>query len=329
MNKIFPVILLLFIATTAFADQFADQDEIVRSREIPDLSSYKLTNTNYTQIGYDAKVSFANPFSLQAEFFYINMSQSYAGTLETKLTGALTPITASAAVDYAYTAPIPLLQLNAGLLVGSGWPLPGYGNGIGMQSNFYDSSIQTNAYSQEILSKQYLRFYGGTGLQFDLASIFPGAWNHLQIRTYQELYYQYFLGATSETDVYMYDNVPDKLKNLRYYGSYYIGYEMPFFLRRIGFLYEIDLDVYRYSDSTIASGGWGSDFIWQTLGFIQTFAFDKEGNLTLDFMVQWGNYIVYRPGYDESVTLMNRQVDPNYYQFWRLRQVYLALTEKF
>jgi len=321
------VFLLFFISAEGFSDQFADEREIVHTREIRDFS-YILTNTNFSQIGYDTEVSFENPAGFQAEFFYIQTSESSLGTLETKLTGALTPITVSAALDYTYTAPIPFLQLNSGLLVGSGWPLPGYGNGIGMQSNFYESAIQSNVYSQEVLDKQYLRFYGGTGLQFDLASIFPGEWSHLQFRTYQELYYQYLLGATSDSDIYEYDNVPDKLKNLRYYGSYYIGYEMPFFLHRIGFLYETDLDVYRYSYSPVSSSGWGSDFILQTVGFIQTFFFDNEGNETLDMMVQWGNYIVYRNGYGTELTLFDREVDPDYYWFWRLHQVYLVFTMK-
>ena len=328
MKNIFLIIMLFMCSAAVFADRIADENEVVRTREIPDMSGYPLTNTNFSNIGYAAKVCYSNPFDLEADFFYIDTIKGASGTLETKLTGALTPVTASAAFDYTYTLPLPLFQLDGGLLAGSGWPLPGYGNGIGMQSNFYDNSIQTNVYSQELLTKQYLRFYAGGAIQYDLASIIPGEWNHLQFRVYQELYYQYFLGATNDNEVYEYDNVPDKLKNMRYYASYYVGYEMPFFLHRIGFMFETDLDVYHYGDSTVASGGWGSDFVYETLGFIQTFAFDKAGNVTLDFMVQWGNYIVYYPGYDEGVTLWDRQVNPNYYEFWRLRQVYLAFTVK-
>lgn len=318
--KILFAALLVLLPLAAFAD------EVLNTRTL----QTNIAETNFAKTGVQAFASFSVIPLVRATGWYEDTLAGTLGVFRQKLSAMLTPITVSASYENVWTLPLPVFEVGASVLVGTGWYLEGWGNGIGMQSNFYDPSITANVYAHENFNKEYIRFGGSLAIQADLAWVLPGPWSHLVFRSKQEVYYRYFLGSLNDTNTWMWENTPDNMKHLRWYGSWYVGYHMPLFLSRVGFIYDRDLDIRHLSDSTVASGGWGSDIFAQTTGFLFTFSFDREDRQTLDMSIIWGNEVNYKPGKGNEITLWGRQVlAPDNYDFWHLRRIAFAWNYNF
>jgi hypothetical protein len=314
-----PRIVFFILACVLPAAAYAD--ETLYTREIP-FSNLPAMETNFDRITLQAYGSFALIPEAEATGLYQDTLSGRLGILRQKLSFNLTPITVSSEFDEIWTLPADFCELGASLLVGTGWYLNGWGNGIGLQSNFYDPSISSNVYAHNAFNEDYIRFGASAAFQADLAWFIPGPWSHLQFRSFQEIYYRYFLGSQNDNNTWMWDNIPDNMKNLRYHGSYYLGYRMPLFLSRFGFLYSQDIDVAHYNESTVASGGWGSDVIMQEAGFLFTFAFDHENRQTLDLTVIWGNDINYKDNEGTTLELWYRHVySSTDYDYWHIHRI--------
>lgn len=238
----------------------------------------------------------------------------------TRLAGNFSPISVNLQMGITSTIPLPLgieVQFPFFLTVGTGWYDSFFGKGIGIASNFYDPSYKENTYSTESLTKIYLK--ASTGLRLS-GSVIPKtlAWT-----IHQTLYYRYFLGTKSDTDLWLYENQKDNLKYLRYSAGGMLTFVVPLLLRRISFFATGDWDVQHYHYSTWKNSGWGSDLPKVFIGSI--FGIGVKG-LSLDLQLAWGNTPAYQKDYGYNLILTERRIDPNIVQYWYLKKIALLFS---
>ena len=117
--------------------------------------------------------------------------------------------------------------------------------------------------------------------QFDLAAVLPGEWNHVVFRTYHVAWYRAFTGAADD-ESWLYEVDSGENRNgWNYYGNYFLGYQMPCFVDRAGFLVEEDLYLYTTPDRT----DWGDDLgRWK---FAALADFKVSDNVSTTLLVQF------------------------------------------
>lgn len=162
--------------------------------------------------------------------------------LTTNLTFNASPLSMNAVAEAVLT-PIALAQIKAGAQGGSGWNIPGLGNGLAVNHRRTDGARSFNDRTGSPFEGLVWKVYGGGILQFDLAAVLPGDWNHLLFQIYQEVNYRANTAA-APGQLWEYEAEGGLLRNgLNYYASYVIGYQMPAsrFLNLIGFMGEMEL----------------------------------------------------------------------------------------
>jgi hypothetical protein len=172
--------------------------------------------------------------------------------IKTTLIVEVSPISVNGIAELTWT-PIAFFQLIAGGKAGSGWNIPA-GNGIGINECQPDG---TGEIKGEPFEGLLWNAYGGAALQFDLAALLPGDWNHVVFRTYHEGRYKGYTGASGE-ESWIFENDDGENRNgFNYYGNYLLGYQMPLspFLNTVGFLAEVD----QYLYNTPGGEAWGDD----------------------------------------------------------------------
>jgi hypothetical protein len=162
--------------------------------------------------------------------------------LATNLTFNVSPLSMNAGAEAVLT-PIALAQIKAGALGGSGWNIPALGNGLAVNRRRADGASSFNDRAGSPFEGLVWKAYGGGALQFDLAAVLPGDWNHLLFQIYQEVNYRANTAAAAD-QLWEYEAEGGLLRNgLNYYASYVIGYQLPVsrFLNVIGFMGEMEL----------------------------------------------------------------------------------------
>jgi hypothetical protein len=165
--------------------------------------------------------------------------------LTTNLTFNVSPLSMNAGAEAVLT-PIALAQLKAGGQGGSGWNIPGLGNGLAINRRGLENENSYNDKAGSPFEGLVWKVYGGGVLQFDLAAVLPGDWNHVLLQTYQEVNYRANTAAAS-SQLWEYEADGGLLRNgLNYYASYVIGYQLPAsrFLNLVGFMGEMELKLW-------------------------------------------------------------------------------------
>lgn len=170
-----------------------------------------------------------------------------------ELLAELSPVTVGGSFSATFT-PIAFFKLGLGGHLGTGWPLLTF-NGVGLNQD--GSGVPDRTAFSGVVARAWAT---GT-LQFDLASVIPGEWTHVVAVASGKLEYQYFTNADSE-EAWMYLNdTGENFNGFRYKGSYFLGYQMPLKVDTVGILVGTEENLWSVKElSTIASGGWGSDF---------------------------------------------------------------------
>lgn len=158
-----------------------------------------------------------------------------------KASGRISPVSLNATADLVVT-PLAFLELSAGGQFGLPWslslPLLGDLDGIVVSR---EAGIQ--AAEGDSLEGVYCLGRVGGALQFDLAALVPGEWNHVVLRAYQELQAKGYSGADTE-DLWDYQSSGGWTNGLHLYGSYFLGYRMPLALDMVGCMWETEtLDI--------------------------------------------------------------------------------------
>jgi hypothetical protein len=197
--------------------------------------------------------------------------------LKTALSLEISPISLNGVTEITWT-PIAFFQLAAGGRIGSGWNIS-LGSGIGVNEL---QSGGTGKIRGEPFEGLYWGVHGGAVLQFDLAALFPGDWNHLVLRSYHEARYRAFTGAAAgESWVFESDDGENR-NGWSYYGNCLLGYQMPAspVLNTVGILAEVD----QYLYNTPGGGAWGDDLPRWYLGVL--FNLNLSDRLSLAVLAQ-------------------------------------------
>jgi hypothetical protein len=183
----------------------------------------------------------------------------------------LTPISMNLLGNVIFT-PVAFFELSAGGMLGTGWIINLFGSevyGIGLNrpdDNGY-TSVDGSAFDG---------FFGkgnmGGALQFDLAALIPGEWNHVVFRSYHEIGYKMYSRAQKGDSWFYEDDFGENQNGWNYYGSYLVGYRMPIFLDTVAVLAEIE----KYLYNTPGGDQWGDSLGQWTFSLMMNFAFSEK-----------------------------------------------------
>jgi len=238
------------------------------------------------------------------------------------MTAEISPISLNGIFETVWT-PIAFFELVAGGRIGSGWNVELFGSeiyGIGINKPNDDDNSETDGSAFDgLLWKTQI----GGALQFDLAAIFPGDWNHVLARSYHEINYKGYTRAKPNLSWYFEDDDGENCNGFNYYGNFLIGYQMPIFLNLVGLLAEMDLYLY----DTPGRSNWGDDLIRWTFSGILLFKITEQFEAAV--ITQFKTHRNYNESNWEDLYYRNRTIDtsnPLRLEFYR---VAAALTYKF
>jgi hypothetical protein len=225
------------------------------------------------------------------------------------ITGALTPVSTRLELRATLT-PVAFLNFFAGTMLGTGWDI-GLFNGMGLNAD--GSGVPESASFQGVVLESWI---GGT-FQFDLAALVPGDWTHLVTLVSPKLQYAWFSGADKgEAWMWEVDN-GENFNGFMFYGSYFLGYQMPLVLNTVGILLETEQNLGYVKDlSTMDSGGWGSDHVLITVGPVFNFTLSESSSLAVLF--QFRRERLYDGTSVFANFFRNRNAVGTYWDFYRI-----------
>ena len=200
----------------------------------------------------EAKLIFTQRFIFP--FMQGDSGMTEGNNINLALKAEVTPITVGALVDVVWT-PIAFLQLAVGGQVDGGWHINLFGGDLyGLARN-----TNTGFADEGIFDGCYFKAYAGGTFQFDLAAIIPGDWNHVVFQTYHEINYAAYTAADRGESWTFEADFGENINGFNYYGSIFLGYQMPIILNMVGVLVEMDRNLY---DGILTDqADWGGNLI--------------------------------------------------------------------
>jgi hypothetical protein len=204
--------------------------------------------------------------------------------IKAAFTAEVSPISLNGRAEFTWT-PIAFLQVAAGGLAGSGWNINLFGMdlyGIGINEPIGDENSEKPR-ETEIRGTAFhgvmWRLWGGLALQFDLAALVPGDWNHVLLRAYNEGRYGRYSQARGEESWILENDNGENRNGWSWYGSYVIGYQMPFspVLDTIAFMMEMEKKLYNIPGGDL----WGDSLSRWIFSFLFYFRITPRLNTTL------------------------------------------------
>lgn len=199
--------------------------------------------------------------------FFSGNSLELDGVLE------LSPVTLEAKAAAVLT-PVAFCRLEAGMAAGTGWSL-GF---VGLAINPTDSAVPV----EEIpFGGAVLKAWAAGTLQFDLAAVLPGDWNHVVALATGKFEYRNNTAA-DPTDAWVWQ--ADEGMNFngwRYLGTYVLGYQMPLKVNMVGVMLETEEYLGAVRNYGRMSNSWGSDFVLMRISPLVNIAFDERNSLTV------------------------------------------------
>jgi len=230
------------------------------------------------------------------------------------LTAEVSPISLNGIAEAVWT-PIAFFEFSLGGKIGSGWNInlfggDIYGIGINQQDAAGGGEINGSAFDGLLWKTQ-----AGGAIQFDLAAIIPGDWNHVVFRSYHEINYKGYTKA-KENEAWFFENDDgENCNGFNYYGNILLGYQMPIFLDTVAFLAEMDLYLYDTPNRTI----WGDDLIRWTFSGVLSFTITEKFGIAI--ITQFRTRRNWNETNWEELHYRNRTVDlsnPQHLEFYRV-----------
>jgi len=220
-----------------------------------------------------------------------------------KIGTEVTPISIDILADTIWT-PIAFFKLSMGSKVGGGWNYDMKGtrmNGMGLYRRMELENPQEQADGSGFDGAVW-DVHFGTTLQFDLAAIFPGDWNHVVMKFENILNYQNYTKARGNEQWYFKADDGINQNSFGYYFSGFLGYQMPIFLHMAGIQFESSLPFYNPQSGESLANREPEMFC----SLITEFKFSKRFNfmvinqlsnrlkhpVTIDYERQWEKYRV-------------------------------------
>jgi len=196
--------------------------------------------------------------------------------IDLSLKGEISPVSLNGTAEAVLT-PIAFFQFTAGGRIGSGWNIELFGGeiyGIGINRPSANGMGENDGSAFDGL---LWKAHAGGAIQFDLAALFPGDWNHVVARSYHEINHRGYSRAKNGESWFYESDDGENVNGFNYYGNYLIGYQMPIFLDTIAVLAESDLYLY----DTPGRNTWGDERMRWTFSAVLNFAITKSLNITL------------------------------------------------
>jgi len=235
------------------------------------------------------------------------------------LTAEISPISLNGIVEAVWT-PIAFFEFSAGGRIGSGWNIElfggdVYGIGVNQQNANGSGEINGNAFDGLLWKAQ-----AGGAIQFDLAAIVPGDWNHIVFRSYHEMNYKGYTKAKGN-EAWIFENDDgENCNGFNYYGNFLLGYQMPIFLDMVAFLAEMDLYLY----DTPNRSAWGDDLIRWTFSNVLSFTITEKFGFVL--ITQFRTRRNWKEPNWENLHYRSRTVDtsdPQHLEFYRIAGAFI------
>jgi len=212
----------------------------------------------------------------------------------------LSPVSLHLETEIQFT-PIAFFKLTGGVAGGFGWPLH-FLNLEGLALNDRDDITNTKR-----LGWAGFYFVGGT-IQFDLAALVPGKWNHVVFSANAKTRYMHYSRANTLEAWYWRADRGENFNGWEYRGNYIVGYQPPWQVNFIGFMAEhwfwlsrgirelapmnADYQTAEPPKSALPEvEAWGSDLHNWRFGPILNLEFEEGHNLA--FLLQFRNGLHY------------------------------------
>ena len=199
--------------------------------------------------------------------------------IRTNLTAEISPISLAGIGEIIFT-PAAFLEIDIGSRIGSGWNMP-LGNGIGLNQPIGSSggSLRKSEVSCEPFDGFQWSAWAGGALQFDMAALYPGDWNHVIIRVYNQLRFSSYTRAESGESWVLEHDDGENMNGWTLYSNAVLGYQMPLspVLDFVGFMAEADYNLYDHSGKDY----WGGNLPQWTFSTMFNFSITPNFSTTL------------------------------------------------
>jgi hypothetical protein len=307
VKKTFTALIFVLLAASVFAAESAGQ--AADSGGSSDSSSRELSFLASSLP--EAKLTFTWRFTFP--FLQGESPLTEGNNIGLAFSADISPISVNATAQAVWT-PAAFFQLSTGGRIGSGWNLSLFGNeiyGIGLNR---DGGSGLKEHSGSAFDGLLWKTQAGGTLQFDLAAVIPGDWNHVVARTYHEINYRGYTAAASGQAWYYENDDGENINGFNYYGNLLVGYQMPFFFNMIGLLAEADLYLY----DTANRSQWGDEKIRWTFSGVFGFTITKQ--ISANLIIQCRTRRSYSESNWEDLYYRSRHIDlsnPLHLEFYR------------
>jgi hypothetical protein len=258
-----------------------------------------------------AEIQFLMTHKIRVPFLAGRGALSSGNNVTFSFTGAVTPVSTRLETRVNLT-PIAFLDFFAGAMIGTGWDI-GLFNGMGLNAD--GTGNPESASFQGVVTESWI---GGT-FQFDLAALVPGDWMHVVTLVSPKLQYAWF-SAADKGEAWMWEaDDGENFNGFMFYGTYFLGYQMPLALDMVGLLLETEQNLGYVKDLDAEDlGDWGSEYVQVTLSPVFSFNLSKTSSLAVLFQFRRERL------YDESDDTIfanyfrNRNQVGTYWDFYRI-----------
>jgi len=236
-------------------------------------------------------------------FFQGTNPMTYDNNITLKIGTEVTPITIDIFAETVWT-PIAFFNLSLGSQLGTGWNYDMFGarmNGMGLYRYMESENPQEWADGSGFDGVVWKAHFGA-GLQFDLAAVIPGDWNHVVMKFENFLTYQNYTRAQRGEQWYFKADDGINQNSFGNYFSGFLGYQMPIFLNMAGIQFESSFPFYNPQSGESLVNRQPEMFC----SLVTNFKFSKRFNLmvitqlsnrlkhpvTIDYERQWQKYRV-------------------------------------
>jgi hypothetical protein len=331
------IFIMIILSTTALADEVERYTSlsVEGAYYLPDNKGYGVSDGGFAPITYSpeplptgysaptaedkgrdlgsswgpAEIQFLLTHRIRVPFLVGSGALTSGNNVTFSFTGALTPVSTRLESRVNLT-PIAFLDFFAGAMIGTGWDI-GLFNGMGLNAD--GTGNPESASFQGVVTESWI---GGT-FQFDLAAVVPGDWTHVVTLISPKLQYAWFSGA-DKGEAWMWEaDKGENFNGLMFYGTYFLGYQMPLALDTIGVLMETEQNLGYVKDlDTGDLGDWGSEYVQVTISPV--FGFTLSDSSTLAVLFQFRR----ERKYDDTTVFANyfrnRDQIGTYWDFYRI-----------
>jgi len=288
MKTVIFILTCIFFVTGIWAEE---------NTEIKTQTDLSLTASTIGEIQFGLEKRIIFPY-LQGE-----SAITADNNITLKIGAEVTPISFDMVIDTVWT-PAAFFNLTLGTMIGTGWNYDRKDyrlNGMGLYRFSETENPQERADGSGFDGVVWKIHFGPT-LQFDLAAVVPGDWNHIIMKLDHFIYYQNYSKARGDEQWYFKSDDGINQNSFGYYFSGFLGYQMPIVLNMAGIQFESSYPFYNpQSGKSLADRQ--SEKIFS---LIADFKFGKRFNLmvinqlsnrlkhpvTIDFDRQWRKYRV-------------------------------------